>query len=418
MRLKDMLQTVVVRPLRNVADAFLGTQPPQPLQSKPAVLMEPPVLKADLPVMQSAGRVTGTIPPWQTRTRTGSAHIDPVVAKAVRDPSDDEIERAVLVPVADGGKLAGITEKMIVEDKNTGRRYVFKLPDAKTNALERERLALELRRAAGQPSVNVAPHSVTLADGKVVHGYVKPFVESHGTLANDPRAWTDKQKTAVLVDHLWAELTGNYDTKPVQYVVVGDGALNIDWDHAGKDLEKNPWASWGALDRHKAGAIAPAAQRLLLSSWVRGEIALDIEPLYSALAQIEKLTRADIERAVQPLCDATIAQGKKLGPYETKEQLVAHMMHRKETLRPRFGEMMRRTQNERAEWAHRQAEVDARAGQGRKFPLEFSPAERRMLFSFGEARLTVLSMALNTPIFDVAYSASQQWHQHRRESEK
>jgi hypothetical protein len=292
---------------------------------------------------------------------------------------------------------------MIVEDANTGRRYVFKQPDDKTQALEREQLALSLRRAAGQPSVAVAAQSVTLADGKVVHGYVKPFVESQGALPNDPRQWTEKQKTAVLVDHLWAELTGNYDTKPLQYVVCGEGALNIDWDHAGKDLEKNPWASWGVLDRHKAGAIVPAAQRLLLSSYVRGEVTLDKAPLYAALREIEKLTRQDFEAAVQPLVDATLAQGKKLGPFETKEQLVAHMMHRQATLRPRFDEMFRRTENERAEWS-------ARTALG---PPRRTPVEQRMLLSFGEARLTVLTMAMHTPIFDVAYQASQKWQSFR-----
>lgn len=401
MRLRDMFQSYVVRPLRKVADAIMGTTPTPPPARKP-LLTEPPVPKADIPVMRMSARPAGSMSPWQTRTTPplgSKPHIDPVVVKAVTDPSDHEIARAVLKPVEENTRLAGITQKMIVEDANTNRRYVFKQPEETTQALERELLAMRLRRAAGQPSVAVAAHSVTLSDGKVVKGYVKPFVESQGALPNDPRQWTEKQKTAVLVDHLWAELTGNYDTKPLQYVVCGDGALNIDWDHAGKDLERNPWASWGVLDRHKAGAVVPAAQRLLLSSYVRGEIPLDKAPLYAALREIEKLTRADFEAAVQPLADATLARGKKLGPFETKEQLVAHMMHRQQTLRPRFDEMLRRTDNERVEWAARSA-----SNQGQRTPLE-----QRMLFSFGEAQLTVLTMAMSTPIFDVAYQVSQKW---------
>jgi hypothetical protein len=399
MRLRDMFQSVVVRPLRRVADTLMGTTSPAPAPAQKPVYTEPPVPKAEIPVMRMSASIEGTIAPWQTRTTPplgSKPHIDPVVAKAVKDPSDAEIERAVLAPVDEKTKLAGITQKMIVEDKNTGRRYVFKQPEEKTQALERELLAMSLRRAAGQPSVAVAAQSVTLSDGKKVDGYVKPFVESQGPLSNDPRQWTEKQKTAVLVDHLWAELTGNYDTKPLQYVVCGEGALNIDWDHAGKDLEKNPWASWGVLDRHKGGAIVPAAQRLLLSSYVRGEVTLDTAPLYAALREIEKLTRADFEAAVQPLFDATLAQGKKLGPFESKEQLVAHMQHRQQTLRPRFDEMLRRTNNERAEWSARSA--------GKR-----TPTEQRMLFSFGEAKLTVLTMAMSTPIFDVAYQVSQKW---------
>jgi hypothetical protein len=176
-----------------------------------------------------------------------------VVERALREaPDEDTIARARLVPV-DADALHGCSEKRIVGGPR-GSRFVFKVPPRGRAAFEAELFSTQVRRRCGMPSVANVAQRVEI-DGVVVDGYVKPFVPNGGVLGCDPERWTELQRTAVLVDHAFAELCGNYDTKPSQYLVVGcaaaeeDGATNVDWDRALFDHAKFPDAR-GRLTRH------------------------------------------------------------------------------------------------------------------------------------------------------------------------
>jgi hypothetical protein len=179
--------------------------------------------------------------------------------------------------------------------------------------------------------VSNVPHAVTVG-GEELRGYVKPYVENDGLLGMDPLRWTELQRTAVLVDHAFAEMTGNYDTKPDQYVVVGDAATNIDWDHALVDHRQRPRAHEQPLSRHKKQKPSPPAQQLLWWTWVRGELELDVDPLHETAARIAALDEDVVEHALEPFLARAFAGGAGWGPFATRRELVDNVLRRQRAL--------------------------------------------------------------------------------------
>ena len=253
---------------------------------------------------------------------------------------DEKIAKLELRPVAGADKaLSGASAKLVVEAD--GQRYVAKLRDTKYLKLEREQFAHALRRAADEPTVSIAPQTVKLPSGDL-HVYVKPFIPASGQLPANPRLWSPAERNTILAEHAWAEFLGNYDTKNEQSLVLdlpgGKKALNIDWDLALTDYEKN-----GPISRFKHFSpehhlpFAPPAHALLYRDFVHGKIDLDFAPTFDAISRIEKLSDQQIRDALAPfLAHAFAEPGAHVGPYRDPESLVKAVIGRRDGLRASF----------------------------------------------------------------------------------
>jgi hypothetical protein len=271
----------------------------------------------------------------------------PEAARAVRAErtavySDAEIAALKLEP-AKAEALRGNSVKALAKDPATGRKFLFKPMEEGSTAFETERFAMTMRRAANEPTVPAVRQQLKTPDGKVLDGYVKPFVENEGLLKADPKAWTRGEQEAVLGDHAWAEFLGNYDTKSDQYVKMPGSALNVDWDHALSD-----YASPQALTRFKAHNPAPPAQAVLYQAYVRGEVDLDFGALRDAAARIAKIPDAQVKAELQPFLAKTFANGGTWGPYQTAEALTNAVLARKHNLVGKFEAFVVGLQQERA----------------------------------------------------------------------
>src|SRR6185369_6883835 len=141
---------------------------------------------------------------------------------------------------------SGMNQKMIVE--GGGKRFLFK-PKGQTlifdTLYESDVAAMNLRRAGDEPTIPIVDQRVKMPDGRVIEGYVKPFVEGSKELGTVPGEWTPTQTSQVLVDAAWAEWLGNGDTKPsntLSFQPEGApelGGINIDWDLTFIDYKKN-----------------------------------------------------------------------------------------------------------------------------------------------------------------------------------
>lgn len=263
------------------------------------------------------------------------------VLKAVSELSDDEIRALELTPVKAEEMLRGNSVKMVVQD-SAGRKYLFKPLGAEASVLETETAAMNLRRAAGEPTVAAVPQKVKLADGTVLEGYVKPFVKNQGNLVGDPTQWTSAQRHQVLADHGWAEFLGNYDTKSDQSVRIGETSLNVDWDHALSDYATN-----APLSRFKSHNPAPPAQNLLYREFVKGKLDLDFRPLFETIDRIQGLPDAEIRAQLKPFVDKAFAGGQAYGPYANPEAFMQAVLARKSTLKTNFTQFVARLQAER-----------------------------------------------------------------------
>ncbi len=282
------------------------------------------------------------------------------VAGALGDAREHEIAAATLVPVGTPC-LRGCSEKLVVED-DEGARYVFKVPPKRRFPLEAELFATRVRRATGLVSVSNVQHQVVLGD-EVLHGYVKPYVANGGLLGMDPLRWTELQRTAVLVDHAFAEMTGNYDTKPDQYVKVGDAATNVDWDHSFYDHRQRPRAHEEPLSRHKKQKPSPPAQQLLWWAFVRGHIDVDFDPLLETAARIAALPPDVVQDAMAPFLARAFAYGGRWGCFATADELAENVLQRQRALPRTFEMFVQSVRDER----------DRAAGRGRRHALAETP---------------------------------------------
>ncbi len=268
------------------------------------------------------------------------------VARHVALPCANAARVGTLVDVPGAQKLGGVGEKKIVVDEATGQRFVFKAKIRGEALAECEMFSATLRARAGVPVVPVVAVEVG-----GVQGTAKPFVDNDGHMGIDPTTWTAAQQTMIVGDHPWLELLGNYDAKADQYIVVGDGALNIDWDRAIEDIVRRPTAHDEPLSRNKRHWISPSCQEQLWFCYVLGEVDVDKTPIWTSIHRIEGLTRRGIEDALQPFAEATFGRGVGHGPYQTKDALVDAIVARQQTLRPRFADLVERMDAERAEVA-------------------------------------------------------------------
>ena len=102
----------------------------------------------------------------------------------------------------DGTRLGGTSRKALVEVG--GQRYVFKMLAHNSTRLQRERFALDVRRAAGDPTLQVFAKEVASEDlglhgrpGRV-KGMLKPFIHNRGPLGADVKSWSRNVRASLL----------------------------------------------------------------------------------------------------------------------------------------------------------------------------------------------------------------------------
>jgi hypothetical protein len=314
----------------------------------------------------------------------GNAAWRRAVGRTVAPVSVAEMTRETMV--ADGPvSLRGARAKLIVRDSQ-GRKYMFKQHDPAQTWPDREHFAQVLRQAAGEPHAPVAVTRVKLPDGRVVEGTVKPFLASEGELPANPRRWTAGLIAAVLADHAWAEMLGNYDTKTDQSLVIqpaglrDKAAINIDWD-----LSLTDYVAARPVSRHKAMNSGPPAHNLLYNAFVHGRLDVDFAPLRDAVGRIQAIPDATVVQAMQPFLTKAFAGGKALGPYRTAAQLVSAVLARKASLGQTFESLIGELEGERAEHA---------AGTGRYAGLGKVRSETR------DARMVAWGRFIQSPAFE------------------
>jgi hypothetical protein len=244
-----------------------------------------------------------------------------------------------LRPVAGQKPMRGNSPKLKVEDPKTGQQFIFKPIDAADATIETEAFAMRLRRAGNEPTYAAVPQQVTLADGTVLKGYVKPWVKSEGMLNAEPTLWTRTQREDILADHAWGEFLGNYDTKPDQSVVIGRSAQNLDWDRSLVDYTKQM-----PLDRFKADNPAPPASSLLYREYVNGKVDLDFSAMFDAVKRIQGLPEAEVRSALAPYLSKTF--GSATAPQA--EALVQSVLTRQVGLESGFQSLVNGLKAERA----------------------------------------------------------------------
>nr|ASV46919.1 DNA polymerase [uncultured bacterium] len=273
-------------------------------------------------------------------TRNGLDAEREAVIAVLRNERADGRGSVSLRPVT-GQSLTGSSPKMIGIDRS-GQRFLFKPVRANSFAYEREVAARSIRELAKQPTVAVLKAKMTLDDGTVVHGYAKPMVGTRGDLENDPRDWNAAQIHCVLQDAAFAELLGNYDTRPGQYITPVDAktgavlALNVDWDRTFSEYAKN-----SELSRFKRHFVAPPAASLLYAQYVRGA-PVDFSALWDAIDRIDRVKESDYAKAVNGFAKVAFPDS------DARKVFVAFAMERKRTLRHQFKEAIAALDEERA----------------------------------------------------------------------
>ncbi len=298
--------------------------------------------------------------------------------KKTQKMTADEISAAQLHVVDLGQKFTGSNIKFHAEDgSDPAHKFTFKPFNPASTNFEKDVMGNSIRARGGEASAQPVPQSLTLPDGQVLDGYVKPHVKGDD-LTGDPTKWSPGVIDSVLADAPWAEFLGNYDLKLDQYKVIkvgekdkdarGEGtaaaqsdtkderptvAVNRDWDTVMSDYQQQDH-----LDRYKAfktGIVAkgwlpaaPPAQNLLYEAYVKGRLDINFAPMFEAIERIQAIPDADIAADMKPFLDKTFAKGKTFGPYKSPNELVAAVLDRKAHLKENFERFVQDLKDERA----------------------------------------------------------------------
>jgi hypothetical protein len=169
---------------------------------------------------------------------------------------------------------------------------------------------------------------------------LQPLLSHAGErLPTSPKEWTDIQCETMLREHPWEWLLGNLDTHIDQYVLYGPGKLplNIDWDHALRDLHLEE------LDRFtkRSAAVAPI-RNALYDAFAAGSIELDFSGMRREVRRIARLDDAKLRRL---LSDWSRARGNE-GEIDTAD--ATHLfLQRKRAIGTRFRRFIRSLLRER-----------------------------------------------------------------------
>jgi hypothetical protein len=268
-----------------------------------------------------------------------------LLSRVAAPVSDAEIRAEKLEPVG-SLSLRGARPKLMLRDSR-GRMYMFKQHNPAHTWMERELFAVAIRRAGGEPTIPVVPLRLE-HEGHIVEGMVKPFIDARGELPSDPRRWNAGQRAAVMADHAWAEVTGNYDLKTDQTLLVpvpgvrGGGAVNGDWD-----LSLTDYLTERPVSRYKAMNAAPPAQNLLYNDFVHGRLELSFRPLRDAVRRIQRIPDQTVVAALQPFLAKAFAGGRAHGPYQKPQELIDAVLRRKASLERTFDKLIRDLRAER-----------------------------------------------------------------------
>ncbi len=219
---------------------------------------------------------------WSERALSGllaDADLATVALAAERAPSD---------------LAAGSRPQRFFRDPEN-RRYLFK--SAPEEQIGAEVVAAEIRRRGGRPRLPVARRVIDLDDRGPTVGMVQPVIEHAGErLPLQAARWSALQVEAMLQEHPWEWVVGNYDSHIDQYVLVGPERIpfNIDWDHSLLDLDgERP-------SRHdrRSPAVFPI-RNILYDDYVAGIRSLDFVGMQLQARAVTRLADAEVAAAFE-----------------------------------------------------------------------------------------------------------------------
>jgi hypothetical protein len=228
-------------------------------------------------------------------------------------PDDDALAQLQIEPETDAEELAAGSRPQRFFRDRAGRRYLFKTAPA--DHVAAEILVARFRALGGRPRLPVARRTLDLDDRGSTDGMIQPVIEHAGErLALETSEWSPLQVEAMLDEHPWEWVVGNFDTHVDQYVLVGPERLpfNIDWDHALMDLEGD------APTRHdrRSAAVFPL-RNLLYGDYVAGELSLDFWGMALQARAVSRIPDAALEK----LLDRHVADLEAGGVTWSEEEL-------------------------------------------------------------------------------------------------
>jgi hypothetical protein len=213
-----------------------------------------------------------------------------------------------------------------------------------------------LRRAAGEPALDIVEGRQFLNDKEFVKVYVRPSIQESGKPHYDVDTWTIEQQVMAANDLPWMFFLGDRDKEVNQYKMVAlpngrQAWFCADWDQS--RVEQHPSKAGKGESRHMSLSGWPAVQTSLLAAAVRPESGISLEQVRKVATQTAQriadtvtpeLARAAIQKHIDN-------QYPKLSPAERKakeDKIVQYVVGRAQQAPARVAKLFESLEKERA----------------------------------------------------------------------